>query len=96
MDTWREKISSVYMTRRVLIGVSEWRVRGRLRLGWMNGAKVALGSRGITVEAVRQCAKDRKELRGLMQLLMNEFHAMILDRLPCSLDRPPALWWLIT
>ena len=37
------------------------RVRGRPRLGWMDGVNVALGNRGMTVEAARQCAKDRKE-----------------------------------
>ena len=40
--------------------VSGGRVRGRPRLGWMDGAKVAVGSRGMTEEAARQCAKDRK------------------------------------
>ena len=30
------------------------RVRGRPRLGWMDGVKVALGNRGMTVEAARQ------------------------------------------
>ena len=34
--------------------VSGGRVRGRPRLGWMVGVKVALGNRGITVEAARQ------------------------------------------
>ena len=37
------------------------RVRGRLRLGWMDGVKVALANRGMMVEAARQCAKYRKE-----------------------------------
>ena len=42
------------MARRVLMAdVRGGRVRGRARLGWMDGAKVALGSRGITVEAAR-------------------------------------------
>ena len=40
------------------------RVRGRLRMGWMDGVKVALGNRGMTVEAAHQCAKDRKEWRA--------------------------------
>ena len=31
----------------------------------MDGVKVALGNRGITVEAARKCAKDRKEHRAL-------------------------------
>ena len=46
------------MTRRVLmVEVSEGRLRGRPRLGWMDGVKVALGKRGMTAEAARQCAK---------------------------------------
>ena len=50
------------VARRVLMAeVSGGRVRGRLRLGWMDGVKVALGNRGMMVEAVRQCAKHRKE-----------------------------------
>ena len=49
------------MARRVLMAeVSGGRVRGRPRLGWMDGVKVALGNRGITVEAARQCAEYRK------------------------------------
>ena len=46
------------MTRRVLMAeVNGCRVRGRPRLGWMNGVKAALGSRGMTVEAELQCGK---------------------------------------
>ena len=44
------------------------RVRGRPRLGWMDGVKVALGNRGMTVEAARQCAKDRKVWRALAHM----------------------------
>ena len=40
--------------------VSGGRVLGRSRLGWMDGVKVALDNRGMTVEAERQFAKDRK------------------------------------
>ena len=43
------------------------RIRGRPRLGWMDGVKVALGNRGMTLEATRQCAKDRKEWRALVR-----------------------------
>ena len=32
-------------------------VRGRPRFGWMNGAKVALGNRGMAVEAARKIGK---------------------------------------
>ena len=55
------------MARRVLMAdVSGGRVRWRL--GWMDGVKVALGNRGITVEAARQCAKDQKECRTLVHM----------------------------
>ena len=47
-------------------GGSGARVRGRLRLGWMDGVKVALGNKGMTLEAVCQCAKDQKEWRALL------------------------------
>ena len=40
--------------------------RVRPRLGWMDGVKVASGYRGMTVEAVHQCAEDRKEWRALV------------------------------
>ena len=57
------------MARRVLMAeVSEERVQGRLRLGWIDGVKVALGNRGMTVEAARQCAKDRKEWRARVHM----------------------------
>ena len=48
--------------------VSGGRVRGRPRLGWMNGVKVALGNNAMTVEAARQRAKDRKEWRALVHM----------------------------
>ena len=44
------------------------RVRNRQRLGWMDGVKVNLGSRVMTVEAARQCSKDRKEWSSLVHL----------------------------
>ena len=36
--------------------------------GWMDGVKVALGNRGMTLEAARQCAKDRKAWRALVHM----------------------------
>ena len=48
--------------------VSGGRIRGTPRFGWMDDVKVALGNRGMTVEAVRQCAKDRKEWRALVHM----------------------------
>ena len=71
--------------------LSEGRERGRPRLGWMDGVKVALGNRGMTVEAALQWAKDRKEWRALVHMKLNEFNAAIFDW-PCVLsDRPPVL-----
>ena len=60
-----ERMDEYLMDRRVLMAeVSGGRARGRPRLGWMDGVKVALGNRGMMEEAVRQCAKDRKEWRA--------------------------------
>ena len=54
-----ERMDEYRMARRVLMAeVSGGRVRGRRRLCWMDGVKVALGNRGVKVEAARQCAKD--------------------------------------
>ena len=44
------------------------RVRGRPRLGWINGVKVALGNRRMTVEAARQCGEGRKKWRALVHM----------------------------
>ena len=49
------------MARRVLMAeVSGGWVRGRRRLFWMDGVKVAFGNRGVTVEAARQCARSER------------------------------------
>ena len=62
-----ERMNEYHMARRVLMAeVSGRRVRGRPRLAWMDGAMV--GNRGMTVEAGRQCAKDRKELTALVRM----------------------------
>ena len=59
------------IVRRVLMAeVSGGRVRGRPGLGWMEGVKVALGNRGMMVEAARQCAKDRKAWRALVHEIL--------------------------
>ena len=60
-----ERMDDCRMARTVLMA----EVSGvRPRLGWMDGVKVALGNRGMTVEAARQCAKDRKEWRALVHM----------------------------
>ena len=57
------------MARRVLMAeVSGGWVRGRPRLGWMDGVKVALGNRGMTVEAALQCTKDREQWRAQVHM----------------------------
>ena len=51
----------------------------------MDGVKVALGNRGMTVdEATQQCAKDRKGWRALVHMQLNEFDAAIFNW-PCVL-----------
>ena len=60
----------------------------------MDGVKVALGNRGMTVEAGRQYAKDRKEWRALVHAYLTEFQAAIFAWPYVLLDRPPVLWWL--
>ena len=40
-------------------------VRGRPKIGRMNGVKVALGNRGMTAEAARRCARAMNEWRAL-------------------------------
>ena len=57
------------MARRVLMGEERGeRVRGRPRLGWVDGVKMPLCSRGMTVKAARQWAKNRKECRALVHM----------------------------
>ena len=64
-----ERMDEYRMARRVLMAeVSGGRVRGRPRLGWMDGVKVPLYNRRMTVETARQCAKDRKEWKALVHV----------------------------
>ena len=60
-----ERMDDYRMARRGLMAeVSGGRVRGRPRLGWMDGVKVALGNRGITVEAAQQGRPERVKSPG--------------------------------
>ena len=64
-----KRMDDYRMVRRVLMTeISGGRVRGRPRLGWIDGVKVALGNRGMTVQAARQCTKDRNEWRALVHM----------------------------
>ena len=63
------------MARRVLMAeVSGGQVQGRLRISWMDGVKVGIDHRGMMVEAVLQCAKDRKEWRALVHVTEGVSH----------------------
>ena len=54
-----ESMDKYRMARRVLMAEeSGGRVRGRPRSGWIDGVNMALGNRRMTVDAVRQCAKN--------------------------------------
>ena len=54
-----ERMDDYRMARMVLMAeVSGGRVRGRPRSDWMDGAKVALGNRSMTVEAARKIGKS--------------------------------------
>ena len=52
-----ERMDEYRMARMVLMA----EVSGRPRLGWMDGVKVTLGDRGVTVEAARQLMCERPE-----------------------------------
>ena len=56
---------------------------------------MALGNRGMTVEAVRQWAKDWKEDRALVHMYLNEFNTANFACHCVLSDRPPVLWWLV-
>ena len=60
MDVERMDVERIYVERmdeyRMAEGMAKLsggRVRGRPRLGWMDGVKVALGNRGMTMGAAR-------------------------------------------
>ena len=54
-----ERMDESRMARRVLmVAVSGGRVRGRPRLGWMDGVTVVLCNRGMTVEAARKIIRS--------------------------------------
>ena len=56
-----ERMDDYRLASRVLMAeVSGGRVRGRPRLCWMDGVKVALGNRGMTVEAAYNARKAGK------------------------------------
>ena len=76
-----ERMDDYSMARRVLMAkVSGGRVRGRLRLGWMDGVKVALGNRGMTVEAALGCAQLGIYVKNCATFLMETQYMKIMDQ----------------
>ena len=57
-----------YGQKGVAAEVSGGRVRGRTRLGWMDGVKVALGNIDDGAGCERQWAKNRKQWRALVHM----------------------------
>ena len=54
-----ERMDEYRLARRMLMAeISGELVRGRPRLGWINGVKEALGNRGMKVEAARKIGKS--------------------------------------
>ena len=67
MDGHIERMDVDRMARRVsMADVSGGSVQGRPRVGWIDLVKMAFGRRGMMVEAVRQCTKDRKDWCALV------------------------------
>ena len=57
------------MPRRVLMAHKRGvRLRSRPRFGWIDGVMVAMGGRGLLVEAGRQCAKNSQAWRALVHM----------------------------
>ena len=54
----------------------------------MNGVKLAFGSKGMTMKAVRQCAIDKKEWRALVHMYKIEFLSAIFAWRLCSFRLP--------
>ena len=69
-----ERLDEYRMARRGLMAkVSGGRVRGRPRVDWMDGVKVALGNRRVRqyslfAEAERQYSNERKEWRAMVHI----------------------------
>ena len=64
-----ERMDEYRMARNVLmVEASGRRVHGRQTLAWIDGVKVAMGNRVMMVEALRQCAKDRKEWKAMVHM----------------------------
>ena len=63
-----ERMDGRIAKRVLMVEVSLKRVQSKQMLDWMDGLKVAFGSRGMTVETTRQYARGRKEWRALVHM----------------------------
>ena len=88
-----ERMDDYRISRRVLMAeVSGGQVRWRPRLSWMDGVKVALGNRGMIVEAAQQWRLERVESPGAY---VTEWVSSGHFAWHCVLsDCPHLLWWL--
>ena len=86
-----ERMDEYRIARRMLMAeVSGGRVRGRPRLGWMDGVKEELGNRGMTVGAARKTGKSGEPL-----YICNRFSFTLPFLLGSVYFGPPSvLWWL--
>ena len=58
---YAEKMDEERMAKKVMISDVEWKMcGGRARLGWLDGIRMALGKRGMSVEQVRLNVLDRR------------------------------------
>ena len=65
-----ERMDGGCLAKRVMeAGVDGRARRGRRRIGWMEGVKSVLSTRGVSVEAARVRARDRGEWRAIVTRL---------------------------
>ena len=84
-----ERMDEYRMARRGLMEeVSVVRMRGKPILGWIDVVQVTLGSRGMTVKAVQQCAEDRKGSALVHTLLTKFYMANFAQQFLCSFGPP--------
>ena len=53
ITAWNECMGTIWLDWVLMVEVSRERVQFRPKLGWMDGVKMALGCKMMTVEAVR-------------------------------------------
>ena len=63
-----ERMDNERLLKRVMnAGVDGRGARGRPRVGWMDGVKVALNKRGMDVDEAKERARNRNEWRAIVK-----------------------------